>query len=210
MLFTHNLGDSLTTTTGALTARGVGDLEDLYVSIGGAFGTATATVEASYNGTDYVTVGSTTTKEALIGPLPPCKLIRGNTTAHGATGTISYRLGGNRPRLNRTSVAEIVSGKADADIVTPTADDCGAIILGGCGPAKLHLLSANWVGTYVVKVSFDGGYSWGIFGSPVTVAAGATNTIVTLPRCTHAKVVATTNTSGTLAVYYGAHRETQI
>lgn len=209
MLFTHNLGDSETTDTGALTARGIGDLEDCYVSIGGAFGAGTATVEVSFDGTNFVSIGSTTSAEALIGPLPPCRLVRGNTTAHGSTGTISYRLGGNRARVAKAAVAEIYSGKA-TDILTGTADDSGSIAMGGCGPGKLQLLSTDWVGTYQVKVSFDGGATWGKWGAPVTVASGATNTLVTLPRCTHAIVVATTNTSGTLSTYYGAHREVQI
>jgi hypothetical protein len=209
MLFTHNLGDSTTTTTGALTARGVGDLEDVYVTIGGPFGTGTAVVEISFNGTNFVLFDSTTTTEKTVGPLPKCRLVRGNTSAHSGTGTISYRLGGNRPRVAKLMVAEIVSG-AGTDILSGTADDSGEINLSGCGPGGLWLKSANWVGTYVVKISFDGGNTWGIFGSPVTVASGATSTQVALPRCSHVKVVATTNTSGTLSTYYGAHREVQI
>ena len=208
MLYTCNLGDSLTTATGAKSAFGVGDLEDVYVTIGGAFGTATATVQTSSDGgTTWDTYDSTTATEKLVGPLPPCTLVRGNTTSHGATGTVSYRLAGNRVISPKMMVGETVCGKGE-DIKT-SVDTTSALYVGGCGPSKVWLSSADWVGTAVVKVSFDGGSTWGIVAT-VTTASGATASVTTCPRATHVKVVATTNTSGTLKVRYGANKEAQI
>jgi hypothetical protein len=211
MLVTLNLGDSTTTTTGALTANPISDLDSVYVSIGGAFGTGTAAVQVSFNGTDFVTYGTATATAGLIGPLPPCKAVRGNTTAHSGTGTISYRLGGNKTTATKPMVGEVVSGAAE-DITTGVATT-SAINVGGCGDTTVWLASSAseaWVGTAVVYVSFDGGSTWGAVGSAITTSSGATDSKVTVPRGTHFKVVATTNTSGTMHVYYGARKEAQI
>ena len=207
-LVTATLGDKTTTSTGVGTAVCVGDLVDVYVSIGGAFGTATATVETTVDGTNWDTFGSTATTEKLVGPIPPCFQVRANTTAHGGTGTISYRLGGTRTRSARSMVGEVLCG-AGANIATGVATT-GSCSVQGCGPATVWLYSTNWVGTYVVKVSLDGGLTWGIYGSPVVVSSGTTDTSVTIPRCTHVAVVATTNTSGTMTMRYGAPKEPQI
>lgn len=208
MLVTKDLGDSTGTTTGAKTAVCVSDLEDVYVSIGGAFGAATAVVQTSVDGTNFTTFASTTATEKLVGPLPPCLQVRGNTTAHGSTGTISYRLGGNKARTTKPPVGEVVCGSG-ANIATGVATTA-ALAVGGCGPATVWLESSDWVGTYEIRISFDGGTTWGIYGEAVAVSSGPTHAVVTVPRCTHLKVVATTNTSGTMTVRYGAVKESQI
>lgn len=208
MLVTQTLGDWTTTTTGAKTAVAVGYLESAYVSIGGAFGAGTATVEVSFDGTNFRTFGSTTTTEKLIGPLPPCKLVRGNVTAHGSTGTISMRLGANKATANKPMVGETVSGELE-DIATGV-DTTSAVNVSGCGDTTVWIYGTDWVGTVAAKVSFDGGSTWAIVGDPITTENGTTDVKITVPRGSQVKVVASTNTSGTLKVRYGTRREAQM
>jgi hypothetical protein len=208
MLVTQNIGDWTTTTTGTKAAAAVGYLESAYVTIGGAFGVGTAKVEVSFDGTNFREFGSTTSTETLIGPLPPCKLVRGNVTDHGSTGTISMRLGANKVTMNKPMVGETVSGEME-DITTGVATTT-AVDLSGCGDATVWLYGTNWVGTVAAKVSFDGGSTWAIVGTPTTTEGGTTDTKITVPRGSRVKVVASVNTSGTLHVYYGARREAQM
>ena len=114
MLRTINLGDSLTTAAAALTAYGVGDLEEVYVTICSAGnGVGTCKVQYSVDGTNWLDFSSTSVTGGtytLVGPLPPCLLIRGNTTAHGTSGTISYRAGGNVAKSSRMLTNAVTCG----------------------------------------------------------------------------------------------------
>lgn len=213
MLRTINLGDSLTTAAAALTAYGVGDLESVYVTITSAgAGVATANVEFSTDGSTWHTFSSTSVTAGtytLVGPLPPCLLIRGNTTAHGTGGTISYRAGGNVVKSSRMLTNAVTCG-TNVSIATGVATTVAASVA-GCGPPTVFLSSSDWNGTYAVRISFDGGLTWGTYATSaaLTIASFTTYTH-TPPRCTHVIVVATTNTSGTLVSTYGANQEPQI
>jgi hypothetical protein len=321
-----SLGDSTGTATAALTEVGIGNLEDVYISVDGIF-SATANVEVSSDGgTTWESYSAPTTAKSLIGPLPPCHLVRGKPSAH-ASGTISYRLSGNVNRSNlRLPTGETLAGlmqdivptvasqmqtitaiaKANiaadggtndyfavTDGVTTTTFelkkgggsfvpvlgrtliDCtgvttaievavlsaaaiaaaypttlsvpvpttavlsitaadgytikitehvndggflvGAINQGvaydvcGCGPAGVWVKSADFVGTWAVSMSFDGGATWAYAAAPAVVASGVTSTLVTCPcRASHVRIEATTYTSGTLSARYGAHKEPRV
>jgi hypothetical protein len=123
MLKTKNLGDSANTTE--LAEFNVGDLEDVYVSIDGTF-SATGTVEISFNGgTTWEAYGSSTSAKAMIGPLPKCQLVRGKNSAR-ASGTVSYRLGGNVKRYLLNPVQELKTGLF-GDIVPTVASQMQTI-----------------------------------------------------------------------------------
>ena len=319
-----NLGDSTGTSTTALTAAGVSHLEDVYVSIDGTF-VATGTVEISFNGgTTWESYGSSANPKALVGPLPPCQMVRGKCSA-ATSGTVSYRLSGNINRANlRLPTGETVSGlmgdivptvasqsqtitaiaqaniAADggtndyfgvtiggvtttfelkkgggsyvpvsgrtlidctgastattvavliaaaialayptATVAVPTSavltviapagktvlmtehvNDAGFLLgainqgvgcdVSCCGPAQVWVTSANFVGTYAVSVSFDGGVTWANAITPVVVASGVTSSLVTCPRASHVRIEATAYTSGTLSARYGARKEPQV
>ena len=214
MLRTINLGDSLTTAAAALTAYGVGDLEDVYVTICSAGnGVGTCKVQYSVDGTNWLDFSSTSVTGGtytLVGPLPPCLLIRGNTTAHGTSGTISYRAGGNVAKSSRMLTNAVTCG-ANVNIdATPTSTTVAASVA-GCGTPTVFLSSSDWHGTYAVRISFDGGVTWGTYATSAALALASFTTYShTPPRCTHVIVVATTNTSGTLVSTYGAHQEPQM
>ena len=214
MLRTINLGDSLTTAAAALTAYPVSDLEDVYVTIDSTgIGVATATVQYSVDGgvtwRTFSSSSMTAGTKVLVGPLPPCHLIRGNTTAHGTSGTISYRAGGNVKRYLALPVGEVVCGN-NADIATGVATTVAASVA-GCGTPTVFLSSSDWNGTYAVRISFDGGLTWGTYATSAALTiSGFTTYSHTPPRCTHVIVVATTNTSGTLVSSYSASKEAQV
>jgi len=85
------------------------------------------------------------------------------------------------------------------------------VSMGGCGIPQVWITSANFLGTYAIQHSFDGGITWANSVTPVTVSSGTTSTLTTLPcRATTARVAATTYTSGTLSARYGAAKETQV
>ena len=321
-----NLGDSTGTSTAALTEAGIGQLEDVYVSVDGVF-SATANVEVSSDGgTTWESYSAPTSAKTLVGPLPPCHLVRGKPSAH-ASGTVSYRLSGKLNRDNlRLPVGETVAGlmqdivptvasgsqtitavaKANiaadggtndyfsvTDSVTTvtfelkrgggayvpvagrTLIDCtgatsatdvavliaaavaaafptnlsvpvpttavltatavagktvlftehvadagfllGAVNKGigydvsGCGIPQVWVKSADFVGTWAVSMSFDGGATWAYAATPAVVSSGATTTLVTCPcRATHVRIEATVYTSGTLSARYGARKEPRV
>ena len=215
MLRTINLGDSLTTAAVALTAYPVSDLDDVYVTIDSTgIGVATATVQYSVDGgvtwRTFSSSSMTAGTKVLVGPLPPCHLIRGNTTAHGTGGTISYRAGGNVKRYLALPVGEVVCGNnVDID-ATPTSTTVAASVA-GCGTPTVFLSSSNFYGTYAVRISFDGGSTWGTYATSAALTLASFTTYShTPPRCTHVIVVATTNTSGTLVSSYSASKEAQV
>ena len=213
MLRTINLGDSLTTAAAALTAYPVSDLEDVYVTICSAgAGVGTCKVQFSVDGTNWLDFSATSVTAGtytLVGPLPPCLLIRGNTTAHGTSGTISYRAGGNVKRYLALPVGEVVCG-ANVDIATGVATTVAASVA-GCGVPTVFLSSSDFNGTYAVRISFDGGTTWGTYATSAALTiSGFTTYSHTPPRCTHVIVVATTNTSGTLKSTYSAPKEAQV
>ena len=85
------------------------------------------------------------------------------------------------------------------------------VALGECGIPQVWAVSADFVGTYAVQLSFDGGTTWANSASPVTVSSGAISNLTTLPcRATAVRIAATTYTSGTLSARYGATLETQV
>lgn len=85
------------------------------------------------------------------------------------------------------------------------------VAIGGTGIPQVWITSADFVGTYVIQHSFDGGETWASSVTPVTVSSGATSTLSTLPsRATTVRVGASTYTSGTLSARYGAAKETQV
>jgi hypothetical protein len=204
MLQTKDLGDSANTT--ALTTYNCGELEDVYVTVDGTF-SATGTVECSFdNGTTWDVVGSTTAAQKLVGPLPGNTLVRGKNSAR-ASGTVKYRLGGNKARdIRRLPVREVKEGKG-VDITSAAAST--AVNVADLDNVKVTLIAANFVGTYAIKVSFDGGTTWGIH-TTAAVASGATLTTVTLPRSTAINVEATAFTSGTLAWRYAGQKESVV
>jgi hypothetical protein len=86
-----------------------------------------------------------------------------------------------------------------------------AVALGECGIPQVWVVSADFVGTYAVQMSFDGGSTWANSAAPVTVSSGAISNLTTLPcRASAVRIAATTYTSGTLSARYGAVLETQV
>lgn len=196
------LGSSANTT--ALTAVGVAELDDVYVSIDGTF-SATGTVEISFDGgTTWESYGSSTTAKAMIGPLPKCSLVRGKNSAR-ASGTVVYAMGGRLRAIDnlRHPVNERVTGLL-VD-VTSAASSAAKAVYGMA--ADVWVKSADFVGTYQVEASFDGGTSWGIVGTPAVVASGATSAKIAVPYATHVRITAAVYTSGTLSARYGANLE---
>jgi hypothetical protein len=84
---TLSLGD-WSTTTGAKPALDVSELDKVVVAISG-ISSATVTVQASYDGSDWITVGSKTSDGSVLVPIP-CKLVRCNCTVY-SSGTIAAR-----------------------------------------------------------------------------------------------------------------------
>jgi hypothetical protein len=80
----------------------------------------------------------------------------------------------------------------------------------GCGPATVVLNSVNYTGTYELRVSFDGGTTWGTVATSASLSGATARYSHVCPRATHLIVVATTNTTNHLKSSYGAHREAQI
>jgi hypothetical protein len=75
----------------------------------------------------------------------------------------------------------------------------------------VFLSSSDWNGTYAVRISFDGGTTWGTYATSAALTLASFTTYShTPPRCTHAIVVATTNPSGTLVSSYSASKEAQV
>jgi hypothetical protein len=205
-----DLGTSIGTT--ALTGQSVGDLEDMYVTMDGTFSaTTTATVEISFDGgTTWEQYGSSSSAaKALVGPLPRCHLVRGKNSARTSPGTVTYRLCGKRVRATQLLSGERICGLLTDifnDGATSNVSSGNADVAQG-GPATLWLKSTNFVGTYQVEVSFDGGTTWGVYGAPVVITNTSVDSLVTCPRASAVRVMATTYTSGTLSVRYGATRE---
>ena len=80
----------------------------------------------------------------------------------------------------------------------------------GCGPAQVWVKSSDFIGTWAVSVSFDGGTTWAYVAAPAVVGGGSTATLVTCPRGSHVRLEATVYTSGTLSARYGARKEPQV
>ena len=217
-----SLGDSTTTLTGVpvdansvAVQPGVSDLEDVYVTLDSAASTGgegTCYIQYTRDGTNWETFSSTSVTRdtrTLVGPLPPCLQIRAYANSHGTSGTIRFRAGGNRPLYLALPGGEVVSG-VNVDIVGGTVATTVAASVAGCGPAIVVLNSVNYTGVYEVRVSLDGGTTWGVFATSASLSGDTARYSHTLPRCTHTIVVATTNTTNHLKSSYGAHREAQV
>lgn len=103
---------------------------------------------------------------------------------------------------------------ADAGFIIGAVNYGAQVACGDCGIPQVWIKSAassDFVGTYVVQISFDGGATWANAVTPVVVSSGATSTLTTLVcRATALRIGASTYTSGTLQGRYGATQETQV
>jgi hypothetical protein len=77
----------------------------------------------------------------------------------------------------------------------------------GVRDLELFVKSADFVGTYQVSHSLDGGSTYTPTAAAVVVASGVTSTVYTFPTCTHVKLEATTYTSGTSLLGFWAGSE---
>jgi hypothetical protein len=120
-----------------------------------------------------------------------------------------------------TAVLTVTAADGYTVLFTEHVNDSGFLIgavntgvrvaLGDCGIPQVWAVSADFVGTYAVQVSFDGGSTWANSASAVTVSSGAISNLAALPcRASAVRIMATTYTSGTLSARYGAVRETQV
>ena len=109
------------------------------------------------------------------------------------------------------STIKVTEHVADAGFLVGAVNYGVPVDLGGCGIPQIWAVSADFVGTYAVQMSFDGGSTWANSVTPVAVSSGTTSTLAALVcRCTTARIAATTYTSGTLSARYGAPNETQV
>lgn len=120
-----------------------------------------------------------------------------------------------------SAVLTVTAPSGSTVLFTENVNDAGFLIgavnygvpveVGDCGKPQVWVVSEDFVGTYAVQVSFDGGASWANSATAVTVASGATSNLTELvTRATTIRVVASTYTSGTLSSRYGAPLETQV
>ena len=120
-----------------------------------------------------------------------------------------------------TAVLTVTAPSGSTVLLTEYVNDAGFLIgavnygvpvnTGDCGIPQVWMKSADFVGTYVIQVSFDGGSTWANAVTPVVVSSGATSTLSTLVcRASTIRTGASTYTSGTLSSRYGASFESQV